>query len=96
MLVDDLEQYNNEKTDVVVVSRAGSDEPDSAPSAADRRFSLSCFAPPPETHPLPHAWPDAPHGPGQLGYDREDGPELSDVRGACAVMAWRCVYEPLS
>ena len=69
MLVDDLEQYNNEKTDVVVVSRAGSDEPDSAPSAADRRFSLACLAPPPATHPHPHAWPDTPGAPGQLGYN---------------------------
>lgn len=40
MLVDEYEQYPNEKTDVVVVSRSGSDEPDSRPSATDRTF---CF-----------------------------------------------------
>ena len=45
MLVDDYEQYPNEKTDVVVVSRSGSDEPEPTLSAADRRFSL--LAPPP-------------------------------------------------
>lgn len=37
MLVDDYDQYP-EKTDVVVVSRSGSDEPDSAPTADDRTF----------------------------------------------------------
>jgi hypothetical protein len=42
MLVDEYEQYPNEKTDVVVVSRSGSDEPEPAPSAADRTF-LSCL-----------------------------------------------------
>lgn len=41
MLVDEFEQYPNEKTDVVVVSRSASDEPEPAPSAADRMFSLS-------------------------------------------------------
>jgi hypothetical protein len=41
MLVDEYEQYPNEKTDVVVVSRSGSDEPEPAPSAADRMFFLS-------------------------------------------------------
>ncbi|KAJ6022176.1 ubiquitin C-terminal hydrolase, partial [Penicillium herquei] len=41
MLVDDYEQYNNEKTDVVVVSRAGSDEPDPAPSAADHAAMMA-------------------------------------------------------
>jgi hypothetical protein len=41
MLVDDYDQYSNEKTDVVVVSRSGSDEPEPALSAADRTF-LSC------------------------------------------------------
>jgi hypothetical protein len=44
MLVDDYEQYSNEKTDVVVVSRSGSDEPEPALSAADRTFrSMSSF-----------------------------------------------------
>lgn len=38
MLVDDYEQYPNEKTDVVVVSRSGSDASEPAPSAADRMF----------------------------------------------------------
>lgn len=42
MLVDDYEQYSNEKTDVVVVSRSGSDEPEPTLSAADRTF-LSCL-----------------------------------------------------
>ena len=41
MLVDDYAQYSNEKTDVVVVSPSGSDEPEPAPSATDRTF-LSC------------------------------------------------------
>lgn len=36
MLVDEYEQLSNERTDVVVVSRSGSDDPESAPSAADR------------------------------------------------------------
>jgi hypothetical protein len=40
MLVDEYEQYPNEKTDVVVVSRSGSDEPEPAPSAADRMFFI--------------------------------------------------------
>lgn len=41
MLVDDYEQYPDEKTDDIVVSRSGSDEPEPepAPSAADRTFS---------------------------------------------------------
>lgn len=41
MLVDDYEQYPNEKTDDVVVSGSGSDEPEPTLSAADRTF-LSC------------------------------------------------------
>lgn len=36
MLVDDYDQYPAEKTDVVVVSRSGSDEPESPPTADDR------------------------------------------------------------
>jgi ubiquitin carboxyl-terminal hydrolase 7 len=36
MLVDEYDQYQNEKTDVVVVSQPGSEEPDSAPTADDR------------------------------------------------------------
>ncbi|KAJ5176850.1 uncharacterized protein N7482_002727 [Penicillium canariense] len=41
MLVDDYEQYPNEKTDVVVVSRSGSDEPEPAPSAADQLVMIT-------------------------------------------------------
>lgn len=36
MLVDDYEQYQNDKTDDVVVSQSGSDEPESEPLADDR------------------------------------------------------------
>lgn len=36
MLVDDFEQYQNDKTDDVVVSQSGSDEPESEPLADDR------------------------------------------------------------
>lgn len=39
MLVDEYDQFPNEKTDVVVVSRSGSEELEPAPSAADRMFS---------------------------------------------------------
>lgn len=46
MLVDEYEQYPNEKTDVVVVSRSASDEPEPAPSAADRMFSFITLSPP--------------------------------------------------
>ena len=46
MLVDEYEQYPNEKTDVVVVSRSGSDEPEPAPSATDRMFSFTILSPP--------------------------------------------------
>lgn len=47
MLVDEYDQYpKDEKTDVVVVSRSGSDEPESAPSAADRMFFLSLMSSP--------------------------------------------------
>jgi hypothetical protein len=45
MLVDEYEQYPNEKTDVVVVSRSGSDEPEPTLSATDRMFSF--ILPPP-------------------------------------------------
>lgn len=45
MLVDDYEQYSNEKTDVVVVSRSGSDEPEPVLSAADRTFLSMSFMP---------------------------------------------------
>lgn len=45
MLVDEYDQYPNEKTDVVVVSRSGSEEPEPAPSAADRMFFLSSLSP---------------------------------------------------
>lgn len=41
MLVDDYDQYPAEKTDVVVVSRSGSDEPESAPTADDRMFFVA-------------------------------------------------------
>lgn len=41
MLVDDYEQYPAERTDVVVVSRSGSDEPESAPTADDRTFFVA-------------------------------------------------------
>lgn len=43
MLVDDYDQYPAEKTDVVVVSRSGSDEPESAPTADDRMFFVAFF-----------------------------------------------------
>lgn len=59
MLVDDYEQYPNEKTDVVVVSRSGSDEPEPAPSAADRRFLCFVSPPLPPQNPITTsmAWP---------------------------------------
>lgn len=41
MLVDEYDQYPAEKTDVVVVSRSGSDEPESAPTADDRMFFVA-------------------------------------------------------
>ncbi|KAJ5992556.1 ubiquitin C-terminal hydrolase [Penicillium sp. IBT 35674x] len=47
MLVDDYEQYPNEKTDVVVVSRSGSDEPEPAPSAADHAAMMARVLPKP-------------------------------------------------
>lgn len=39
MLVDEYEQYqnNNDRTDVVVVSRSGSEEPEPEPLATDRK-----------------------------------------------------------
>jgi len=39
MLVDEYEQYqnNNDRTDVVVVSRSGSEEPETEPLANDRK-----------------------------------------------------------
>lgn len=47
MLVDEYDQYSNdEKTDVVVVSRSGSDDPEPVPSAADRMFFFHWFLPP--------------------------------------------------
>jgi ubiquitin carboxyl-terminal hydrolase 7 len=45
MLVDEYEQYPNEKTDVVVVSRSGSDEPEPAPSAADHAAMMERVLP---------------------------------------------------
>ena len=49
MLVDEYDQYPNEKTEVVVVSHSGSDEPESEPkpSAADRMSFESSLSPPP-------------------------------------------------
>ncbi|EPS34506.1 hypothetical protein PDE_09470 [Penicillium oxalicum 114-2] len=43
MLVDDYDQYSNEKTDVVVVSPSGSDEPE--PSAADHAAMMARVLP---------------------------------------------------
>lgn len=40
MLVDEYEQFNNDRTDVVVVSRSGSEEPEAEPLADD------CMVPP--------------------------------------------------
>ncbi|KAJ5182979.1 Ubiquitin carboxyl-terminal hydrolase 21 [Penicillium capsulatum] len=45
MLVDDYEQYPNEKTDVVVVSRSGSDASEPAPSAADHAAMMARVLP---------------------------------------------------
>ncbi|KAJ5381415.1 Ubiquitin carboxyl-terminal hydrolase 21 [Penicillium cataractarum] len=45
MLVDDYEQYSNEKTDVVVVSRSGSDEPEPTLSAADHTAMMARVLP---------------------------------------------------
>ncbi|OOQ85624.1 putative ubiquitin C-terminal hydrolase (HAUSP) [Penicillium brasilianum] len=45
MLVDDYEQYSNEKTDVVVVSRSGSDEPEPVLSAADHTAMMARVLP---------------------------------------------------
>ncbi|KAJ5665218.1 Ubiquitin carboxyl-terminal hydrolase 21 [Penicillium maclennaniae] len=45
MLVDEYEQYRNEKTDVVVVSRSGSDEPEPAPSATDHAAMMERVLP---------------------------------------------------
>lgn len=47
MLVDEYDQYSDEKKDVVVISRSGSEELEPAPSAADRMFFLSSLSPPP-------------------------------------------------
>jgi ubiquitin carboxyl-terminal hydrolase 7 len=44
MLVDDYDQYPAEKTDVVVVSRSGSDEPESPPAADDRMFFVASLS----------------------------------------------------
>ncbi|KAJ5462719.1 hypothetical protein N7475_007663 [Penicillium sp. IBT 31633x] len=46
MLVDDYEQYPAERTDVVVVSRSGSDEPESAPTADDHAAMMAKVLPP--------------------------------------------------
>ncbi|KAJ6146967.1 hypothetical protein N7497_008949 [Penicillium chrysogenum] len=45
MLVDDYDQYPAEKTDVVVVSRSGSDEPESAPTADDHAAMMAKVLP---------------------------------------------------
>lgn len=50
MLVDDFDQYPAEKTDVVVVSRSGSDEPESAPTADDRMFFVAPLPPDHKQH----------------------------------------------
>jgi ubiquitin carboxyl-terminal hydrolase 7 len=50
MLVDDYEQYPAEKTDVVVVSRSASDEPDSTPTADDRTFFVASPSQPKQTN----------------------------------------------
>jgi ubiquitin carboxyl-terminal hydrolase 7 len=50
MLVDDYEQYTAEKTDVVVVSRSASDEPDSTPTADDRTFFVASPSRPKQTN----------------------------------------------
>lgn len=47
MLVDDYEQYQNDRTDDVVVSRSGSDEPDQEPRADDCKNLLPTSDPPP-------------------------------------------------
>lgn len=46
MLVDEYEQYpnNNDRTDVVVVSRSGSEEPEQEPLADDRKSPPSLFS----------------------------------------------------
>ncbi|KAJ5947605.1 Ubiquitin carboxyl-terminal hydrolase 21 [Penicillium verhagenii] len=61
MLVDNYEQYPNEKTDIVVVSRSGSDEPEPAPSATDHAAMMARVLPKPadleaeeETHNVWH------------------------------------------
>jgi ubiquitin carboxyl-terminal hydrolase 7 len=45
MLVDDYDQYPAEKTDVVVVSRSGSDEPESPPAADDHAAMMAKVLP---------------------------------------------------
>ncbi|KAI2695503.1 hypothetical protein CBS147317_7782 [Penicillium roqueforti] len=45
MLVDEYDQYPAEKTDVVVVSRSGSDEPESAPTADDHAAMVAKVLP---------------------------------------------------
>jgi hypothetical protein len=45
MLVDEYEQYNHDRTDVVVVSRAGSEEPDAVPVANDCTISPLLYLP---------------------------------------------------
>ena len=75
MLVDEYEQYhnNNDRTDVVVVSRSGSEEPEPEILADDRKslhHPLHCFRHV-STHPYPSRVPQTPQ---RRGRNRDISP----------------------
>ncbi|KAJ5104666.1 hypothetical protein NUU61_002013 [Penicillium alfredii] len=90
MLVDEYEQYPNEKTDVVVVSRPGSDEPNSKPTADDHAAMMARVLPKnpdleteDETH---HTW----HIRDWRKLDRKlHGPAFK-----CGGFPWRILFFP--
>ncbi|KAJ5573764.1 Ubiquitinyl hydrolase 1 [Penicillium hispanicum] len=90
MLVDEYEQYPNEKTDVVVVSRSGSSEPEPAPSAADHAAMMARVLPKPsdleteeETF---HTW--------QIKEWRKLERKLHGPTFKCGESPWRILFFP--
>ncbi|PLN77676.1 ubiquitin C-terminal hydrolase [Aspergillus taichungensis] len=90
MLVDDYEQYQNDKTDDVVVSQSGSDEPDSEPLADDHAAMMARVLPQdPDLETEDEAWHTWHIQDWKKLKKKEHGPVFQ-----CAGFPWRILFFP--
>ncbi|KAJ5832000.1 hypothetical protein N7474_000311 [Penicillium riverlandense] len=90
MLVDEYDQYQNEKTDVVVVSQPDSEEPDSAPTADDHTAMMARVLP--KTPDLETA--DETHNTWHIKDWRKLDRKVHGPTFECGGFPWRILFFP--